>query len=75
MMPVPSLVVEPCGRIAFCFLLAKVRAFFPALIVPILHKDTKKLLEYLLHMLAEEGEDKTFAYIRRELDWKKSPKW
>lgn len=41
----------------------------------ILHKDTKKLLEYLLHMLAEEGEDKTFAYIRRELDWKKSPKW
>ena len=41
----------------------------------ILHEDTRTLLEHLLHMLAEEGEDKTFAYIRRELDWRDSPKW
>lgn len=41
----------------------------------ILHKDTKELLELLLHMLADEGEDKTFAYIRKNIDWKHSPKW
>lgn len=41
----------------------------------ILHKDTKELLERLLHMLADKGEDATFSYIRRELDWKKSRKW
>ena len=41
----------------------------------ILHKDTKEFLERLLHMLADEGEDKTFAYIRKNIDWKHSPKW
>ena len=41
----------------------------------ILHNDTKELLERLLHMLADEGEDKTFAYIRKNIDWKHSPKW
>ena len=41
----------------------------------ILHKDTKELLERLLHMLADEGENKTFAYIRKNIDWKHSPKW
>ena len=41
----------------------------------ILHKDTKELLERLLQMLADEGEDKTFAYIRKNIDWKHSPKW
>lgn len=41
----------------------------------ILHKDTKELLERLLHMLADEGEDKTFTYIRKNIDWKHSPKW
>ena len=41
----------------------------------ILHKDTKELLERLLHMLADEGEDKTCAYIRKNIDWKHSPKW
>ena len=41
----------------------------------ILYKDTKELLERLLHMLADEGEDKTFAYIRKNIDWKHSPKW
>ena len=40
----------------------------------ILHKDTKELLERLLHMLADEGEDKTFAYIRKNIDWKHCPK-
>ena len=30
----------------------------------VIHKDTKVLLEKLLWMLAEEGEEKTFAYIR-----------
>lgn len=41
----------------------------------VIHPDTAALLEKLLHMLAEEGEKKTFAYIRREIDWKHSPKW
>ena len=41
----------------------------------VLHKDTKELLERLLHMLADKGEDATFAYIRKELDWKHSRKW
>lgn len=40
----------------------------------LLHPKTEELLEKLLHMLAEEGEDKTFRYIRREIDWKDSPK-
>lgn len=31
---------------------------------PPLHPQTKKLLEFLLHMLAEQGEEKTFRYIR-----------
>ena len=33
----------------------------------ILHPDTQRLLELLLHMLAEEGEDKTFAFIKNEV--------
>lgn len=41
----------------------------------ILHNDTKALLEKLLHMLAEHGEEVTFRYIRTELNWKDSPKW
>lgn len=32
-----------------------------------MHEDTKKLLETLLRMLAEKGEDKTFCYIKNEL--------
>ncbi len=40
-----------------------------------LHKSTKELLEKLLHMLAEQGEDATFSYIRKNIDWKHSPKW
>lgn len=33
----------------------------------LMHPDTRELLEKLLRMLAEEGEEQTFAYIRREL--------
>ena len=36
-----------------------------ALMENILHKDTKALLEKLLKMLAEKGEDDTFAYIKK----------
>ena len=32
---------------------------------------TRALLEYLLHMLDEQGEDATFAYIRKEIVGKK----
>lgn len=39
-----------------------------------IHPDSAALLEKLLHMLAEHGEDYTFSYIRREIDWKHSPK-
>ena len=42
-----------------------------------IHRDTAALLRRLLEMLAEEGEEKTFAYIRnvllKENDWKKEP--
>ncbi len=30
----------------------------------LMHKDTRELLEKLLHMLAEEGEETTYRYIR-----------
>ncbi len=33
----------------------------------LIHKDTKKLLEKLLVMLKDKGEDATFRYIRQEL--------
>ena len=33
----------------------------------LMHKDTRELLEKLLHMLAEEGEETTYRYIRREI--------
>ena len=34
---------------------------------PMIHPETKELLETLLRMLAREGEKKTFAYVRREV--------
>lgn len=40
-----------------------------------IHPESMALLEKLLRMLAEEGEEKTFSYIRREINWKDSPKW
>ena len=36
-------------------------------ITPVLHPQTQALLEKLLMMLRDEGEEKTFAYIRRLL--------
>ena len=33
----------------------------------LLHKDTRALLEKLLKMLAEDGEEKTFAYIKHDI--------
>lgn len=33
----------------------------------IVHETTRKQLEFLLHMLAEQGEDATFTYIRRKI--------
>lgn len=33
----------------------------------ILHEHTRKLLEQCLEMLAEQGEEKTFAYIKKEV--------
>lgn len=32
-----------------------------------MHSKTKELLEKLLNMIAEEGEEKTFAYIKKEI--------
>ncbi len=32
-----------------------------------LHDDTRELLEKLLHMLAEEGEERVYEYIRTEV--------
>ncbi len=37
-----------------------------------MHREVRELLERLLHMLAEQGEEETFAYIRREILQKKS---
>ena len=33
----------------------------------LMHKDTRELLEKLLHMLAEKGEEVTYQYIRSEV--------
>ena len=32
-----------------------------------MHPKTRKLLEKLLYMLAEEGEERTYRYIRKEV--------
>ncbi len=33
----------------------------------VIHDESRRLLEFLLHMLAEHGEEKTFRYIRRKI--------
>ena len=38
----------------------------------LMHPETRKLLEKLLHMLAQEGEETTYRYIRKEVLKKKS---
>lgn len=40
-----------------------------------MHPDTRELLEKLLTMLADDGEEATFNYIRENIDWKKSNKY
>ena len=40
-----------------------------------MHPHTKELLEKLLHILADHGEDAVFRYIRKKIDWKHSPKY
>ena len=32
-----------------------------------MHPETRALLEKLLHMLAEQGEEKTYQYIRKSI--------
>ena len=32
-----------------------------------IHEETQKLLERLLHMLAEEGEENVYRYIKTEI--------
>ncbi len=39
-----------------------------------LHEETRELLESLLHLLAEQGEDAVYEYIRRQVLKKKSMK-
>ncbi len=39
-------------------------------ISPVLHPHTKELLEFLLNMLAEQGEDATFTYIKKNIKFK-----
>ena len=41
----------------------------------VMHPDTRELLEKLLTMPADEGEEATFKYIRDNIDWKKSNKY
>ena len=41
----------------------------------VIHPESRELLEKLLDMLASQGEEKTFEYIRKEIDWKHSRKW
>ncbi len=36
---------------------------------PVLHPHTSELLEFLLNMLAEQGEDATFAYIKKNVNY------
>ena len=37
----------------------------------LIHDETRELLEYILHMLDEKGEKKTFAYMRKYMVGKK----
>lgn len=43
-----------------------------ALLGPMVHKDTAALLKFLLKMLARDGEEKTFRYIKKVLLKKKT---
>ena len=38
----------------------------------LIHEETRALLEYILHMLDEKGEEKTFRYMKRYMIGKKT---
>ena len=38
----------------------------------LIHEETRELLEYILHMLDEKGEEKTFAYMKKYMVGKKN---
>lgn len=76
-MPLRYVVEMVCDRIAACKVYRgenytssaawEYYAFTKPYITPLLHPETQALLEKLLLMLKDEGEKKTFAYIRRLL--------
>lgn len=76
-MPLRYVVEMVCDRIAACKVYRGANytssaaweyyAFTKPYITPVLHPETQELLEKLLLMLKDEGEKKTFAYIRRLL--------
>ena len=76
-MPLKYVAEMVCDRIAACKVYRgenyssgaawEYYAFTKPYITPLLHPETQALLERLLWMLKEKGEEQTFAYIRRLL--------
>ena len=74
-MPVRYIVEMFMDRVAACKVYHKeaytdqdpLAYYMSAKTPPPLHPKTRKLLESLLHMLAEQGEEKTFRYIRTRI--------
>lgn len=74
-MPVNYVVEMFCDRMAACKTYQKekyhdgsaLEYFYHSVDHYIIHENTKKLLEDLLIMLRDKGEDETFDYIRREV--------
>ncbi len=76
-MPLKYVAEMVCDRIAACKVYRgenytsgaawEYYAFTKPYITPLLHPETQALLEKLLWMLKEKGEEQTFAYIRRLL--------
>ena len=48
-----------------------IQIHFGIMKMELMHPETRALLEKLLHMLAEKGEEETYRYIRREVLRKK----
>lgn len=76
-MPLKYVIEMVCDRIAACKVYRgeaydskaawEYYEFTRPYITPVLHPETQALLEKLLLMLRDEGEEKTFAYIRKLL--------
>ncbi|MBR5502394.1 MAG: catalase, partial [Oscillospiraceae bacterium] len=74
-MPLPYLIEMFCDRVAACKIYQKdayrqdaaLRYYENAKSHYIIHPNTAALLEKLLVMLAQQGEDAVFHYIRKEL--------